>query len=656
MTANDNITRRAITYSVLAHISSSAKLAKGQQDVFVPIVKKCLHHISDGKAEIKGANISEIADRIVTDWQIEIPVPVLRTILTQISKEFDCDEDSKPFVLNNDDSFWIKRFIFADFDAEIKESEHNVKELQNAYLKFCKIQNIQSEDGKGVIRFIEQHKDTLAHYLRNSDCPDKTDYSLPAKFIEYFKPIKPLYEEIRDLYLGATISCAIGYQFNGLKNDVTLLLDTNFIISLLDLNTPESTRTCSKLLEVCKKSGYSFLILPETKEEIQSLLEFKSRSLDKVALQKNVNKEDVFCACERRGLNSADLMRISDNIEDSLTKFSIRILPNSTTLKNKAKFSNEYQTLKTYRNNDKAALHDAMAIMYVREKRGGKAVKSFEKVNCWFVNNSITHDFEHSAIENIIRGNSSENQPEIIKADDLLNILWLSAPSIRSEVSSDEMVDIGLTTLVAHTLNKSLPKARIIRELDENIQKYKTEDITDRDVYLLSVRIANNQVKDLEELNTLAVKDTVEFNCRVKEEARKQAEIEKEQREQLNKLYSELSNAIHSISKQSEAMVLDKEALDKQNQNLQEKLKKSESDNEAISEESGIKDIMIKRQRKIIFGLLAVIIAIILFVLCYFFPIVKWLKVILGGIGSLGGLWGFISLIINIVTTFKKSS
>lgn len=648
MTANDNITRRAITYSVLAHISSSAKLAKGQLDVFVPIVKKCLHHISDGKAEIKGANISEIADRIVTDWQIEIPVPVLRTILTQISKEFDCDEDSKPFVLNNDDSFWIKRFIFADFDAEIKESEHNVKELQNAYLKFCKIQNIQSEDGKGVIRFIEQHKDTLAHYLRNSDCPDKTDYSLPAKFIEYFKPIKPLYEEIRDLYLGATISCAIGYQFNGLKNDVTLLLDTNFIISLLDLNTPESTRTCSKLLEICKKSGYSFLILPETKDEIQSLLEFKSRSLDKVALQKNVNKEDVFCACERRGLNSADLMRISDNIDEALTKFNIRILPNSTTLKNKARFSNEYQVLKTYRNNDKAALHDAMAILYVREKRGGRAVKSFEKVNCWFVNNSITHDFEHSAIENIISGNSSENQPEIIKADDLLNILWLSAPSIRSEVSSDEMVDIGLTTLVAHTLNKALPKARIIRELDENIQKYKSEDITDRDVYLLSVRIANNQVKNIEELNTLAVSDTVEFNCRVKEEARKQAEIENEQREQLNKLYSELSNAIHSISKQSEAMVLDKEVLDRQNQSLHEKLKESESDNEAICKESGIKDKTIERQKRIIIGLVIIILVILIIVLFSFLPVAQWIKKTVSWIGSLSGLWSFVSMILAL--------
>ena len=349
-------------------------------------------------------------------------------------------------------------------------------------------------------------------------------------------------------------------------------------------------------------------------------------------------------------------MRISDNIEDTLTKFNIRILPNSTTLKNKAKFSKEYQTLKTYRSNDKAALHDAMAILYVREKRGGRAVKSFEKVNCWFVNNSITHDFEHSAIENILSGNSPENQPEIIKADDLLNILWLSAPSIRSEVSSDEMVDIGLTTLVAHTLNKSLPKARIIRELDENIQKYKSEDLTDRDVYLLSVRIANNQVKNIEELNILAENNAVEFNCRVKEEARKQAEIEKEQREQLNKLYSELSNAIHSVSKQSEVMALDKEVLNNKNQILQERLKKSESDNEAISKESEIKDKMILRQRKIIFGLLAIIVAIIIFALFHFFPIAKWLKVVLGSIGSLGGLWGFFSLIINIIKTLKKSS
>lgn len=652
MVVNDNITKRAITYSVLAHISGSAKLAKGQLDLFIPIVKKCLHHISDGKAEIKGANISEIADQILLDWQIEIPIPVLRTILMQISKELKDNDDANSFVLNTDGSFWIKRFVFEDFDEQIKDSERNVKELQIAYQKFCKIFNVPTSDGKDVIRFIEQHKDTLAHYLSNSDCPDKTDYSLTAKFVDYFKQVKPLYEEIRDLYLGSTISCAIGYQFDNLKNDVTLLLDTNFIISLLDLNTPESTKTCSKLLQICKKSGYSFIILPETKDEIQSLLEYKSRCFDKVVLQKNVNKEDVFCACERRGLNSADLMRISDNIDLDLAQFDIRILPNSTSLRNKAKFSKEYTTLKSYRNNDKAALHDAMAILYVREKRG-KNIKSFEKVNCWFVNNSITHDFEHDAIENIINGNTAEQQPEIIKADDLLNILWLSTPSIRTEVTSDEMVDIGLTTLVAHTLNKSLPKARIIRELDENIQKYKSADITDRDVYLLSVRIANNQVKNIEDLNSLAVSDIAEFNYRVKEEARKQAEIEAEQQKQLNNLFSELSKAIQSVSKQSEAMSIEKKASDEQVYTLKNQLYKSEIDKNTLSKQIDKKDEKINFQKKVIVGLIVLIVAILTVILFVFLPIKQYIKVIAASIGSLGGVWGFISMIINVIKLKK---
>lgn len=647
MTTNDDITKRAITYSVLAHISSSARLVKGQLDVFVPIVKKCLHHISDGRSDIKGSNISEISNRVFADWQIEIPIPVLRTILRQISKEFRKDDDTNSFILNNDDSFWIKKFVFEDFDEQIKDSERNVKELQSAYQKFCKIYNVPSSDGKDVIRFIEQHKDTLAHYLNNSDCPDKTDYSLPARFVDYFKHVKPLYEEIRDLYLGATISCAIGYEFENLKNDVTLLLDTNFIISLLDLNTPESTKTCSKLLQICKKSGYSFIVLPETKDEIQSLLEYKSRCFDRVVLQKNINKEDVFCACERRGLNGADLMRISDNIDKFLCEFDIQILPNSTSLRNQAKYSKEYSILKTYRNNDKAALHDAMAILYVKEKRG-KRIKSFEKVNCWFVNNSITHDFEHDAIENIINGNTPENQPEIIKADDLLNILWLSTPSIRTDVSSDEMVNIGLTTLVAHTLNKSLPKARIIRELDENIQKYKSTDITDRDVYLLSVRIANNQVKHIEELNSLATNNIAEFNYRVKEEARKQAEIEAERQKQLNDLYSQLSKAIYNISKNSEAMSAEKKVSDEQVSVLKKQLYKSTAEHQSLRETVDNKTQTIKYQKKIIIGLFLIVAAIIITFVFQFIPVEQIAKKVVAGISSLGGVWGFISMIINL--------
>lgn len=43
---NDLITKRAITYSVLAHIKNSGKLTEGPLDVFIPLVKKCLHFMN----------------------------------------------------------------------------------------------------------------------------------------------------------------------------------------------------------------------------------------------------------------------------------------------------------------------------------------------------------------------------------------------------------------------------------------------------------------------------------------------------------------------------------------------------------------------------------------------------------------------------------
>ena len=39
----------------------------------------------------------------------------------------------------------------------------------------------------------------------------------------------------------------------------------------------------------------------------------------------------------------------------------------------------EFSIIRKYRNTDKAALHDAMALVYVREKRGEKYIQEFGK-------------------------------------------------------------------------------------------------------------------------------------------------------------------------------------------------------------------------------------------------------------------------------------
>lgn len=540
------ITKKAITYSLLAHIKNSGTLSNGPLDVFIPLVKKGLHIMNTQKGQDKGANISEIGKLIHEHYAIDMPIPVLRSVLKKIAKEINTNNETV-FVLYNDDSFWIKDYIFEDYDEQLTKCKKDIQQLQSLFKEFCKINKIDVSSNDCVINFIEKNKVSISSYLANSQRTNGKDFTIAAQFVDYFKSIPSIYEQIRNLYLGSILTCYLDYQPTNADMDVILLLDINFVISLLDLNTPESTHTCRKLLEVCKNLGYKFHILQDTIEEIKGLINFKSSNYDKAVITKYINREDIYNACERRKINSVDLDRISDNIENILTsKYNINVISNTDKLRNKARFSKEYSLLKPFRNSDKAALHDAIAIIYVKEKRG-KNIREFEKVNCWFVNNSISHDADRESIDALLNSKDNQFQPEVIKADDLLNILWLSNPNINMELANNELVDIGLTSLVAFTLNDSLPKARIIKELDENIQKYKGTDFTDRDVLLLSARIAKRQIDNVDSLNELAKKDTIKFAARIKEEAKKQEAIENERAANLDNLLRSLSSKLNEL-------------------------------------------------------------------------------------------------------------
>ena len=177
--------------------------------------------------------------------------------------------------------------------------------------------------------------------------------------------------------------------------------------------------------------------------------------------------------------------------------------------------------------------------------------------------------------------------PEAIKVDDLLNILWLSSPNINI-VATEEILEIGLTSLIAFTLNQNLPKARIVKELDDNLQKYKDENITDRDILLLSTRITNGQIKDLEEINKLADESNIlDFNRRIKEEAEKQKEIERRRDEKLSAIVNDFQREITNI--QSHKKNIDRKYEEKINDNksqYEELLKGSQNDIHKLSIEN----------------------------------------------------------------------
>ena len=539
--------KRATTYGFLALIRNSMKLINSTIDVFIPLVKKGMVKYCQMNKGVGDESISRIGAIINEEYAIEIPFSVLLELLKRIEKEVN---DEGLFKIHKDNSFLLNSFTFLDFEEELSQAVSDARLIQRVYDDFCDIYEVDKNESPTVIDFIDNNRLVLSSYISNKREQTSTDYTIPAQFVEFCKQIPLIYNLLCNQFLGSIITCYLEFKPQDVKMNVDLLLDTNFIVSLLDLNTEESTKTCHKLMDISRSLGYTFHTMKDTIEETQSLLGHKSKNYDSAVIYKFINREDIYSACERRGLNGVDLERISDNLEKKLQEWGVQIIYNTDNLTGKARFSNEYSLLKSKRNTDKAALHDAKAIYYVKMKRG-KVVNTFEDVNCWFVNNSITHDSDSDSIDALLNENRTKGLPEIIKADELLNILWLSNPQINAELANNEVSDIGLTSLVSFTLNKTLPKSSVIRKLDDNIQKYRTEDVTDRDVLMLSTRIINHGLnsEQVEQLNEMSNKDREEFSRRIREEAAKEEAEQKARGERLNKVITTWDINIKNIGK-----------------------------------------------------------------------------------------------------------
>ena len=541
---------KAITFSLLAHVRNTGTLIKGPVDVFVPLVKRILF-LLNSKGVTKGDSIIEIRDCFYKTYFIDIPLPVLRGLLMRISGEKD-NSGETIFQLFQDNAFIIRDYTFDDFEESVQRCRDEAVQVHELFEKFCIINNIIKEDSISIFKFIEKSKMSLSRYLSGKSYKDNEDFTIEAKFVGFFKNIPHAYDLIKKIYLGSILSGYLEYKTESLQENVELLLDTNFVISLLDLNTVESTHTCKTLVEISKRHGYKLSILMDTIEETQSLLKNKARYFNNVFLQSRINPEDIYNACHRRKITSVDLEHIADNLENSLIDLNINIVFDTKKYRNLAKFSKEYENLRQIRNSDRAALHDAIAIHYVRDKRQNKPVYDFEKVKSWFVHNSNASDNGRSGNRDNMA--SIELQPEAIKADELLNILWLSNPEVSKELDQTDIADIGLTSLVAFTLNESIPKSAIIRELDDNIQRYAQKEISDKDILLISKRIVNKQLKDIPNLNNIANTNKQAFVDRLREEADKQNEEEIEKQQKIDNLLFEFQSSVNKLKESKESL------------------------------------------------------------------------------------------------------
>ena len=476
------------TYSLLALIRENCKeeCNKSILNVFLPILKETLNRMLQKVGfELKGKDYTEIQSKAEEEFGLKIPIPVLETLMSEIARNSSAD-----FVLNKDHSFIIKTPFGSQVGMDYKQQKKRIRKLEKNYKLYCEGLGVEGRFDE-LVAFIQDQKNRIFEN-KPSDIYAQ-GYHVSKYVYSKLKKKDEYYNTICDLYLGGVIASYLQFQIKERIVDTELLIDTNFYISLINLNTEEAYESCKQLFDLTIAMGYRYSILETTIEQIKILLSKRVDKINEKGLLASLNVADVLSACDRRNLTKTDLERYKDNLLDDLATKGINIIYNSQirNLIDKTEKSRDLRTLTKLRGNRDSAFNDLLAQEYVAFRRKDKAIAEFNDVNCWFLNNSFSVNWKEKNVPVWKRIS--------ITASDLLVLLWLANPSNMVGKNKDMLALTSLSANVVNYRSKRYPSGKVVGKLQDKIARLQLQGgISNSAVAKLCIRMAEGAIGQTE--------------------------------------------------------------------------------------------------------------------------------------------------------------
>lgn len=527
--------RLSLAYAFLGHYKEKcSKANKSIWEIYLPMVKKGLYEYFEEKnlQEVKGCALTELQKKIDDIFEISFPIPVLHECMLIMQEEVN---DTSKFVVYNDHAFDIKASAVESVESLIKDTQQELSILEDDFDTFCKAYD-KSCSFDLLLSFI----DTMQIEMFTEDIVNLQEVNdIIPLYISKRKDSKEIFKIISNVYTGSLLSSYLTHKITTPVVKVELLIDTNYFISLIDLNTEDAHTTCKDLHKYCRNMGFNMTILPSTVEQIKILLANRIADFANKDYIGTIKSADIFAACKRRKLDQTHLETIRNKVEETLGKYEITILKEAQILHivDKARKSEVYKVLKEKRSNADSALNDAIAIEYVNSKRGNNCT-CFADVRCWFLHNSYGN-FYRDPGASIVKRTS-------IGAPELLTMLWMANPA---QVNSIKLSRVGLTAYVTKFLEQHLPSDNTLKAVQKRAQiAMEAGEINEKDFYNLCTRMSEGTLSQ-EELSSIDQMSNEEFSIymaqitvaqnSIMEKAQQAIQSDKEQQEK-KKQYNEL--------------------------------------------------------------------------------------------------------------------
>ena len=639
---NDNV---LTSYSFLAALSENE--TDIYKTVYLPLFKRAISSYAAKKSSkvsnsIQGTDI-DIQSIILEEYGIEVPILIVRKLIkavgTSLSKKernifkFDIFEDGKAFQFTNYNYFSTEEI----YDRE----RRNAQALQQAFEDYLKSENLSEKNIPSFSQFIDKNKCNLSSFFsgKNGLIHDvEGSFMAHVNFLQHIEGgYHYLYQTAERIYLGSVIASFLetGVDLESkMDNNIIYYLDTQIVLEALDLQKAEDTLPTQELLKLIRATGGKIRLLDITINEIHKIIELAINNYSKSHPTTTVNE-----ACVRIGKNKTWLISINGKLE-SFIKAELQvdidgILETKMSLYSK---SEDVNLLKQTRIHKSTAIHDVAAYLHVRDRREGN-IRLFQKAKYWFVTaNKKLADFNISR-----KTNGFVN--ETIMPEELTSLLLLKNPQKLAKKVSQ----IGLNELIAQTLSEEYASKELINEIDIAIKE--SADLSAEDYNILFSSIALQSTNKIQKLLE-EISDKRKFNESIHkliEKERTKRAKSKEEKLQRQKLFEEVNHEKLSLEEKLKNLEAKLSQGEKEREEQQERIRKIEEQ----QAESLLKRK--KAQRSFWLALGGLILSIVIFLVALYYPtLFSGMKDFIKGIASLGGVWGLISLIINICKLFHK--
>jgi hypothetical protein len=418
-------------------------------ETFSPFVLKALYDLN------RVAMDQEIGEVVKNNYNLPIPTNTIKSILNSLSKHelVNVDAKSRGYwkgCINEQGRKEVEKFF--ENESAVARRQNELIAAIKSYLAEQGISKKEDEIQYLVLEYVRKNLTNLSIFeletsietLKNGGFLEDIDYHLTG-FITQIQEREPnLYLTYEELIKGSIIREHIANSNNGqeLQNqeNLSIYLDANIILSLLEFHHPIINNAAKQLIDLLSKDRkIQVKTFSMTLEEIARLL--ISYKYNKENYNPRIPVNSVFYYLKSKGYDDIKTETLITDLDQKIASLGIGI--ENYDLRKRESFKREeeelYKDVYSYKNDQNSrrpgglqkdeeaihlsALHDANIILAIRRKRGNW-VRSLERAKAVFLTSSYLMDYFCK-----MRSRSEDSFPEVILDLTMTNIFWLRNPN-----------------------------------------------------------------------------------------------------------------------------------------------------------------------------------------------------------------------------------